>query len=108
VSAFPDLQLLSARSSAYSAPTSRDVFEQTLEQARRCYGFYVAGYVVMPEHIHLLVSEPERAKLSLAVQMLKQNVPRRLREPEGGSFWSCDTKTFACGARPNESRSCAT
>ena len=66
---------------------ARDIFEQTLEQTRHWYGFYVAGYVVMPEHVHLLVSEPERAKLSVALQMLKQNVARRLREPEGGPFW---------------------
>jgi REP element-mobilizing transposase RayT len=26
----------------------------------------VAGYVVMPEHIHLLIGEPERGKSSLA------------------------------------------
>ena len=68
-------------------PRSRDIFEQNLEQVRRWYGFYIAGYVVMPEHVHLLLSEPERAKLSLALQMLKQNVARRLREPEGGCFW---------------------
>jgi putative transposase len=68
-------------------PRARDVFEQTLERSRRWYGFYVAGYVVMPEHVHLLVTEPERAKLSLALQMLKQNVARQLRGPEGGSFW---------------------
>ena len=41
----------------------------------------------MPEHVHLLVTEPQRAKLSLALQMLKQNVARQMREPEGGSFW---------------------
>jgi putative transposase len=66
---------------------SRDIFEQTLERARKWYGFYVAGYVVMPEHVHVLVTEPERAKLSVALQMLKQNVARQLREVEGGSFW---------------------
>jgi len=48
---------------------------------------YIAGYVVMPEHVHLLLTEPERAKLSIALQMLKQNVARRLREPEGGPLW---------------------
>lgn len=42
---------------------------------------------MLPEHVHLLVTEPERAKLSLALQMLKQNVARQLREIEGGSFW---------------------
>ena len=68
-------------------PRPRDIFEQTLERARKWYGFYIAGYVVMPEHVHLLVTEPERAKLSVVLQMLKQNVARQLREVEGGSFW---------------------
>ena len=27
------------------------------------YGFVVVGYVVMPEHVHLLVNEPKRAVL---------------------------------------------
>jgi len=32
------------------------VFEAALEAARVNYGFFVHGYVVMPEHVHLLVS----------------------------------------------------
>jgi putative transposase len=75
------------RAPLLGTPRARNVFEQTLERARRWYGFYVTGYVVMPEHVHLLISEPERAKLSVALQMLKQNVARQLREPEGGPFW---------------------
>jgi putative transposase len=75
------------RATRLGMPGARDVFEQTLESARKWYGFYIAGYVVMPEHVHLLITEPERAKLSLALQMLKQNVARQLREAEGGSFW---------------------
>jgi putative transposase len=75
------------REARLGTPRARDIFEQTLERARKWYGFYIAGYVVMPEHVHLLVNEPERAKLSLALQMLKQNVARQLREVEGGSFW---------------------
>jgi len=75
------------RAPRLGSPHARDIFEQTLERVRRWYGFCVAGYVVMPEHVHLLVSEPERAKLSLSLQMLKQNVARELCEPEGGSFW---------------------
>lgn len=47
------------------------MFEQTLEQVRLWYVFYLTGYVVMPEHVHLLLSEPEHAKLSTALQMLK-------------------------------------
>ena len=44
-------------------PEARDTFERTFEQARRWYGFCVRGYVVMPEHVYLLISEPERSKL---------------------------------------------
>lgn len=51
---------------------ARDVVEQVLERVRRWYGLYVAGYVIMPEHVHLLVSEPERGTLATALQMLKQ------------------------------------
>ncbi|SRR5581483_610569 len=68
-------------------PEARDVFEITFEQVRLWYEFYVRGYVVMPEHVHLLISEPKYAKLSTALQMLKQNVARRLRLPEGNPFW---------------------
>ncbi|MGA2857505.1 MAG: transposase [Candidatus Sulfotelmatobacter sp.] len=75
------------RAPLLATPRSRDIFEETLERVRRWYGFYVAGYVVMPEHVHLLITEPERGKLSLALQMLKQNVARQLRLPEGGPFW---------------------
>jgi len=48
---------------------------------------HVYGYVVMPEHVHLLVSEPERAPLSVAIQMLKQAVSRKLRRPGQRRFW---------------------
>jgi len=68
-------------------PRARDGLEETFEQVRRWYGFYVCGYVVMPEHVHLLITEPERGRLSLALQMLKQNVARELRLPEGSPFW---------------------
>ena len=76
-----------ARAPLLGTAHARDIFEQTLEQTRRWYGFYVSGYVVMPEHVHLLISEPERKKLSVALQMLKQNVAQQLRTPEGGSLW---------------------
>src|SRR5439155_23634594 len=35
-----------------------DLFLKALERIRRRYRLGVLGYVVMPEHIHLLVSEP--------------------------------------------------
>ncbi|SRR5712692_489559 len=76
------------RASLLATPEARRTFEQTLERVRQWYGIYVTGYVVMPEHVHLLTSEPERGKLSVAIQMLKQNTARQLRKlASGGSFW---------------------
>lgn len=46
----------------------RDLFEQVLEEMRVRYQFVVVGYVVMPEHIHLLISEPEEATPSTVIQ----------------------------------------
>jgi REP-associated tyrosine transposase len=45
------------------------------------------GYVVMPEHVHLLISEPERKELSVVLRMLNQNTSRRLRVPGLPRFW---------------------
>jgi REP element-mobilizing transposase RayT len=33
----------------------------------------------MPEHVHLLLSEPERSNLAVVIQMLKQITSRKLR-----------------------------
>ena len=51
-------------------------------RVRRRYRLVVFGYVVMPEHVHLLLSEPQRATLSTAIQALKLGFVRSL---EGGA-----------------------
>jgi putative transposase len=43
-------------------PEARNLFESALERIRRKYRFVVAGYVVMPEHVHPLVNEPRRTR----------------------------------------------
>jgi len=65
---------------------AKRLFELALEEARRKYGLLVFGYVVMPEHVHFLVSEPERAVLSTAVRAVKQSVARKLIG-EREHFW---------------------
>jgi hypothetical protein len=40
-------------------PRSRNGFLSILEQTRQRYRFVVVGYVLMPEHFHLLITEPE-------------------------------------------------
>ena len=63
---------------------ARDLFEAALERVRQRYLLAFAGYVVMPEHVHLLVSEPRSATLARAVQALKLSVARRRAERP---FW---------------------
>jgi REP-associated tyrosine transposase len=58
---------------------ARNVFVELLGEVRDCYGFSLVGYVVMPEHIHLLVSEPAKGTPSIVIQVLKQRISRRLR-----------------------------
>jgi putative transposase len=80
----------------------RNLFLKCVEATRAKLKFVVIGYVVMPEHVHLLLSEPERGSLALAMQMLKQTSSRKLRcrrkgpagqgqlfpeKPEKGHFW---------------------
>ncbi len=61
-----------------SSARARDRFLSILEQTRRRYRFVVVGYVVMPEHIHLLISEPEVGTPSTVMQVLKQRTARAL------------------------------
>jgi REP element-mobilizing transposase RayT len=63
---------------------SRDRFLSVLEQTRRRYRFVVVGYVVMPEHIHLLLSEPEVGTPSTLMQVVKQRTARALLPGEKG------------------------
>ncbi len=58
-------------------PESRDLFERSLEQTRRKYRFDILAYVVMPEHVHLLVSEPPVEPLCKAMQALKVSVSKQ-------------------------------
>ncbi len=62
------------------------LFEVALEASRWRYGFYVIGFVVTPEHVHLLITEPERGRLASAVQAMKQSVSRKLMG-NSKQFW---------------------
>jgi putative transposase len=65
-------------------PRACDVFERSLEAVRRRYVFFVFGYVIMLEHVHLLVSEPRRGMLDRAVQALKTSVSKQCTQRP---FW---------------------
>ena len=69
------------------AAAAREIFEQALERTRREYDLFVIAYVVMPEHVHLLVSETGRGTLARAIQSLKQGVSRRMALQCGEPFF---------------------
>jgi putative transposase len=59
---------------------ARDTFVKELGKVRDEMGFHLLGYVVMPEHVHLLMSEPPQGTPSTALQKLKLRVARKLRK----------------------------
>jgi putative transposase len=63
---------------------ARDLFEEALARMCRCHQFDVFGYVVMPEHVHLLLGEPAKNLLAVALQALKISVSKRAKE---SPFW---------------------
>ncbi len=65
-------------------PSARCLFEQALERTRIRYDLCVIGYVVMPAHVHLLLSEPKSAPLSKALHSLKSSVTKLSHERP---FW---------------------
>jgi len=63
---------------------AKAAFEAVLERTRERHRFEIAGYVVMPEHVHLLVTEPPEFPLGEAIKVLKREVSRqRAQSP----FW---------------------
>jgi putative transposase len=67
-----------------NTPAARELVEDALETARIRYEFVIAGYVVMPEHVHLLLSEPYARPLASMIQAIKVAVSKRSSERP---FW---------------------
>jgi putative transposase len=63
---------------------SRNQVIEILGEVCAKYGFALVGYVVMPEHAHLLISESPAAPPAKVVQVFKQRVSRRMRTKRRG------------------------
>lgn len=64
-----------------------EVLEYELESVRKRYRFVLAGYVLMPEHAHLLLGEPRVSSLSIVLQVLKQQTSAKLKLRDASQFW---------------------
>jgi len=74
---------------------SRVCFLKILDRVRSKRNFLLLGFVVMLEHVHLLVSEPAGSSPSIALQVVKQEVSRRLRKEHRLSSETQDGPKFA-------------
>lgn len=75
------------------------LFEQSLEKIRKRYNLEVHGYVLMPEHVHLLLSEPATEPLAKALQALKLSVSK---QADSKPFWQPAT-TISTSSPPGSS-----
>jgi putative transposase len=62
-----------------AAKRAKNLLVRELARVRGEYAFLLVGYVVMPNHVHLLMSEPGKGSVSTVLQMLKQRVARKMR-----------------------------
>jgi PadR family transcriptional regulator PadR len=78
------------RGRLFTTDASRRIFESALERVRRSFRLRVYGYVVMLEHVHLLISEPQRDTSSDGTAPLKPehglNGPPMIGEAESGTL----------------------
>ena len=65
---------------------ARTIFLEELERLRSRHQFYVFGYVLMPEHVHLLISEPKLHPLATTLNVLKHETSQRLKA-DRQQFW---------------------
>jgi putative transposase len=68
------------------APGAKETVEAVLEQTRARHLARVYAYVLMPEHVHLLVNEPPRILLAQLLKAVKQMTSRKLRGARE-KFW---------------------
>ena len=80
---------------------ARDIVVAELARVRTEMGFRLVGYVVMPEHVHLLINEPPGETPSAVLHRLKLRVAKHLRgrirrKPSG----QMELSFAACKAQP--------
>jgi putative transposase len=64
---------------------AKNLFVKVLGETRVRFGFRLIGYVLMPEHVHLLIDESPKATPAKIIQVLKQRVSRAMRGKRRGA-----------------------
>ncbi|MBS1821385.1 MAG: transposase [Acidobacteria bacterium] len=84
-------------------PEPKDILERVIERARLSHRLCIYAYVLMPEHVHLLTSEPETNSQTRALasflRVVKGESSKLLKGPRE-QFWQTryyDFNTFTTG-----------
>ncbi|WP_353063677.1 transposase [Tunturibacter psychrotolerans] len=67
-------------------PDPKHILEQVIERTRSAHNLIIYAYVLMPEHVHLLLSEPEDRILSSTIRVLKGQSSKLLKGSRD-HFW---------------------
>ena len=69
-----------------SDPHSKSIIEHQLEQTRARHRARIYAYVLMPEHVHLLMNEPPEILVAQFLKSWKQETSKKLKG-ERKQFW---------------------
>ncbi len=83
-------------------PGARETVEAVLEATRARHQARVYAYVLVPEHVHLLVNEPPRIVLAQFLKAVKQMASRKLRGSRE-KFWQ--DRNYDSNVRGEKARS---
>src|SRR5580658_5918210 len=83
------------------APATKETFEFVLEQTRSRHRARVYAYVLMPEHIHLLINEPPLILVAPVLNARRQITSRKRRgdRPLFGQDRYVDANSYGEAAR---------
>src|SRR5437867_13456911 len=61
---------------------ARSLIVKVLAELRAKYGFFLVGCVVLPDHVHLLISQPPTATQSVVLKALTRRSARLYRNKQ--------------------------
>ena len=65
------------RQPSLNHPRAKEILIDELDRARAKHGFRLLGYVLMPDHVHLVLFPPEGMKLGFVIREIKSRSARR-------------------------------
>jgi putative transposase len=88
---FPSLVTtnIADREALFASEAAARMFMQVLDEVRSEAGFHLLAFVVMPDHIHLIIIPSSSYRLGQIVQLIKGRFSRRYNEmtERSGRLW---------------------